>query len=128
MSDKNWKEELTSEQYRVMREQGTEAPFSGKYVNHHEDGVYRCAGCGAPLFTSSDKFDSGTGWPSFDKVASSDAVELRDDNSHGMHRVEVRCKACGSHLGHVFPDGPSQTGERFCINSCALDFEHTRDV
>lgn len=123
MHGDEWKKKLTPEQYRILREKGTEAPFTGEYVNMHEDGMYHCAGCGAALFASDNKFDSGSGWPSFDKVASSDTVELHEDTSHGMKRVEVTCKKCGGHLGHVFDDGPTQTGQRFCINSCALDFK-----
>jgi peptide-methionine (R)-S-oxide reductase len=122
-SDEEWREELTSEQYEVLRRQGTEAPFTGKYVYNHDDGVYRCAGCGAELFTSETKFDSGTGWPSFTEPAVAENVELRPDDSHGMHRIEVVCRRCGGHLGHVFDDGPRPTGKRYCINSCSLDFE-----
>ena len=125
MQDKNWKEQLTPQQYHVLREKGTEAPFEGVYVNHHEDGMYHCAGCGAVLFSSESKFDSGSGWPSFDRVSSSDAVELREDTSGGMKRYEVICRSCGGHLGHVFDDGPTSTKQRFCINSCALDFKKT---
>lgn len=123
MDDDAWKKKLTPEQFRVLREKGTEAPFTGEYVNMHEDGMYHCAGCGAVLFASDNKFDSGSGWPSFDRVAASDAVELHEDISHGMKRIEVTCKNCGGHLGHVFDDGPTQTGQRFCINSCALSFK-----
>lgn len=118
---------LSSEQYRVMRQKGTEAPFSGKYLKHDETGVYTCCVCGAKLFTSQAKYDSDVpslaGWPSFADVASSDAVELTDDNSLGMCRVEVACKKCGSHLGHLFDDNTSPTGQHYCINSCALDFK-----
>ena len=122
-TDQEWREELASEQYEVLRKQGTEPAFTGKYVYNHDDGMYRCAGCGAELFSSETKFDSGTGWPSFTEPALAENVELRDDHSHGMHRVEVVCKSCGGHLGHVFDDGPRPTGQRYCINSCALDFE-----
>lgn len=122
MDDQNWKQKLTPEQYRVLREKGTEFAFTGKYVNHHADGMYRCAGCGAVLFGSENKFDSGSGWPSFDRVASSESVELKEDSSNGMHRVEVICKSCGGHLGHLFDDGPTETKKRFCINSAALEF------
>jgi methionine-R-sulfoxide reductase len=122
-SDQNWKEELTEEQYRVMREGGTEAPFSGELLNNKESGVYRCAACGSELFSSDTKFDSGTGWPSFDRVMSNENVTTHEDNSLGMHRVSVNCKNCGAHLGHVFPDGPTDTGERYCINSVCLAFD-----
>ena len=122
-SDEEWREQLTPEQYQVLRHQATERPFSGKYVENHDDGTYRCAGCGTVLFMSGTKFDSGSGWPSFTEPANTEAVELRPDHSHGMVRTEVVCKACGGHLGHVFDDGPAPTHERFCINSLALDFE-----
>jgi peptide-methionine (R)-S-oxide reductase len=122
-SDEQWREQLTPEQYQVLRHQATERPFSGKYVENHDDGSYRCAGCGAVLFMSGTKFDSGSGWPSFTEPANNEAVELRPDHSHGMVRTEVVCRSCGGHLGHVFDDGPAPTHERFCINSLALDFE-----
>lgn len=122
MSDDLWKAKLTPEQFRVMRECGTEPAFVNAYWDHHEDGTYRCAACGATLFASDTKFDSGTGWPSFSAVAANDAVELREDNSLGMRRTEVRCRQCGGHLGHVFMDGPGPSGKRFCINSAALEF------
>lgn len=122
-----WKDKLTPEQYKVLREAGTEAPFSGAYVDHFEDGRYACAGCGTELFGSEDKFDSHCGWPSFSDVIDKGTIELVDDDSLGMHRVEVRCKQCGGHLGHVFDDGPrDRGGKRFCINSTALNF-HSRD-
>ncbi len=122
-SEQDWSQTLTPEQYHVMRERGTEPAFTGKYWNEHRAGMYRCAACGAELFSSETKFDSGTGWPSFTEPANRAHVELVEDRSHGMVRTEVRCKACGSHLGHVFPDGPGPSGTRFCINSCALSLD-----
>jgi peptide-methionine (R)-S-oxide reductase len=124
MTDQDWKKRLTPEQYRVMREHGTEAPFTGLYVDNHDSGMYHCAACGQPLFSSDTKFESGSGWPSFYEAVGKSNVSLKDDNSMGMHRVEVSCSNCGSHLGHVFPDGPrDKTGDRYCINSAALAFE-----
>lgn len=118
-----WKEKLTPEQYHVLREKGTEAPFTGKFVNHHEDGMYTCAACGQELFASGTKFESGSGWPSFTEPANREHVLLTPDTSHGMSRVEVTCVNCGAHLGHVFDDGPADRGgQRYCINSCSLDF------
>ena len=122
MTDEDWKQKLTPEQYRVLRERGTEPAFTGKYVNEHGKGMFVCAGCGSQLFSSEAKFDSGTGWPSFDQALPGSVV-LTPDNSHGMTRVEVTCAKCGGHLGHVFEDGPASTGKRFCINSCALDLK-----
>jgi peptide-methionine (R)-S-oxide reductase len=122
-SDEVWKQSLSPEQYGVLRCSETEPPFTGRYVNCHDDGTYRCAACRAELFSSETKFDSGTGWPSFSEPAVADAVELREDRSHGMVRTEVVCRACGSHLGHVFDDGPGSGGKRYCINSLALDLE-----
>ncbi len=122
-TDAEWRAQLTPEQYHVMREKGTERAFSGHLVNNHEDGMYHCAGCNAPLFTSATKFESGSGWPSFYEPVSKDAVIEHEDRTYGMRRVEVTCAACGAHLGHVFPDGPRPTGERFCMNSASLAFE-----
>jgi peptide-methionine (R)-S-oxide reductase len=123
-TDEELKKKLTPEQYHILREKGTEAPGSGKYLDHKENGMYTCVVCKAELFPSGTKFESGTGWPSFYDVSKSDAVKLIDDNRHGMHRVEVSCANCGSHLGHVFNDAPNQpTGMRFCINSACLGFE-----
>ena len=122
-TDEEWREILTPEEYAVLREQGTERAFSGEYWDNHEDGTYRCRACGEELFASGTKFDSGTGWPSFTDPMNREHVELVPDGSHGMARTEVRCGSCGSHLGHVFPDGPGATGQRYCINSCSLKFD-----
>ena len=124
-SDQQWREELTPEQYDILRRAGTEPPFTGEYVYNKDAGDYRCAGCGATLFSSDAKFESGTGWPSFTEPAIAEAVELRADNSFFMRRTEVLCRACGGHLGHVFDDGPGPAGQRFCINSGALAFAPT---
>ncbi len=122
-SDKQWKKELDPEQYRILRQKGTERSFTGKYWNNKEKGVYRCAGCGAELFSSETKFESGTGWPSFWAPMESKQVKTEEDSSHSMQRTEVVCSHCGGHLGHVFEDGPEPTGQRYCINSGALKFE-----
>lgn len=122
-SDEQWKKELTPEQFYVMREAGTERPFSGKYNMHFEKGTYTCGACDTPLFTSDSKFDGHCGWPSFDKEISEGKILEREDHSHGMTRTEILCANCGSHLGHVFDDGPTETGLRYCVNSLSLDFE-----
>ncbi len=118
--EEEWKKKLTPEQYAVLREKGTEAPFSGKLLHTEGSGTFMCAACGNPLFASDAKFDSGTGWPSFDETLPG-AVKLVEDTSHGMHRTEVACAKCGSHLGHLFDDGPTKTGKRYCMNSVCLD-------
>ncbi len=123
MPEDYWKEKLTPDQYHITREKGTEAPFSGQYVDNHEDGSYHCVACGHLLFVSDTKFESGSGWPSFTNPANTQHVELHEDTSHGMIRTEVTCANCGAHLGHVFPDGPPDAGgQRYCINSISLDF------
>lgn len=126
LSEQEWKERLTPEQFHILRQHGTERAFSGVYTHPEFDGVFRCAGCGAVLFESSDQFDSGSGWPSFTQPVNADAVELKSDHSFGMRRTEVSCKRCGGHLGHVFNDGPQPNGERWCINSISIKLEERR--
>ena len=125
-SDKEWKDQLSPETFRVARQHGTEAPFSGKFYDFKGDGLYKCACCDAPLFTSDAKFDSGTGWPSYYEGVE-DAIREIKDVTHGMLRIEVRCANCDAHLGHVFPDGPEPTGQRYCINSVSLEFEEEEE-
>jgi peptide-methionine (R)-S-oxide reductase len=122
-TDAEWRAELSPEEYKVLREKGTERAFTGAYWANHDEGVYRCRACGQELFSSDTKFDSGTGWPSFYEPSESEAVETENDRSFFMRRTEVHCSRCGSHLGHVFDDGPEPTGLRYCINSCSLDLD-----
>ncbi len=125
--EEQWRSELEPEKYRILRQAGTEPAFTGKYYRNKETGIYHCGACGAELFGSDEKYESGSGWPSFWAPVSEEALEMRTDRSHGMTRIEVRCARCGSHLGHVFEDGPPPTGQRYCINSAALDFEKRDD-
>ncbi len=123
LSEEQWRSKLSPQRYAVLRESATEAPWTGEYLHVNEDGTFHCAGCGASLFSSSSKFDSGCGWPSFDQALSEEAVVEREDRSASMVRTEIICSNCGGHLGHVFPDGPTDTGLRYCVNSLSLDFE-----
>ena len=123
LSEEEWRAKLTPEQYHILREAGTERAFTGKYDKHYDAGEYMCAGCGTRLFDSDAKYNSGCGWPAFTKPAEDDTIEERRDISHGMIRTEVHCAKCGGHLGHVFPDGPTETGQRYCINSLSISLE-----
>ena len=123
VTEEEWRSQLTADEYTVLREKGTERAFTGEYWNVFEDGIYHCRGCGEALFESTSKFDAGCGWPSFDRAASADAVKEDKDMSHGMVRTEILCQKCGGHLGHVFPDGPTETGLRYCVNSLSVKLE-----
>jgi len=123
LSDEEWRARLAPDQYQVLRTGATEPAWSGKYLHVDDDGIFRCAGCGTAVFSTAAKFDSGSGWPSFDRAIAAGTVEERPDHSHGMVRIEIVCAHCGGHLGHVFPDGPTDTGLRYCVNSLALEFE-----
>ena len=125
-TEEEWKQDLSPEEYRILREAGTEYPFTGKFNDHKEKGIYCCKGCGSPLYESTAKFDSGCGWPSYDKSITG-AIEYRKDTSLGMHRVEILCAQCGGHQGHVFEDGPTETGQRYCVNSASIDFTPSED-
>jgi peptide-methionine (R)-S-oxide reductase len=122
MTNQNWKEQLTEEEYRILREKGTEPPFSGKYNTHFEDGKYHCKACNELLFDSKSKFESNCGWPSFDSSVEG-AIEYKKDNSFGMQRIEILCSNCGGHIGHIFDDGPTETGKRYCVNSLSINFK-----
>ena len=122
-SDEEWRERLTDEEYRILREAGTEPAFSGDYLDLKEDGIFRCAGCGLALFTTEEKFESGSGWPSFWDALDNDRIATRPDHSHGMERIEILCARCDGHLGHVFDDGPNPTGKRYCVNSVSIEFD-----
>lgn len=126
-TDEEWREELSEEQYYVLRQKGTERPFTGKYYKNNDNGMYVCAGCGAELFSSTEKYNSGCGWPSFWGPANNKNIDMKMDHSHGMTRIEVLCANCGGHLGHVFDDGPAPTGQRFCINSVSIDLKTDTD-
>lgn len=122
-TDEEWRKKLTPEQYQILRKKGTERPFTGKYDNFFAPGFYTCAGCGSTLFESESKFNSGCGWPAFDKSVAKDAIDYHKDHSFGMTRIEIVCANCGGHLGHVFDDGPTETGQRYCVNSASIDFQ-----